>query len=33
MGQLYWCHNIILNFHAPTEDEADETKDMFEEEL
>jgi hypothetical protein len=29
----HWCHIIILNFHAPTEDKSDDVKDSFYEEL
>jgi exonuclease III len=28
-----WCHAIVLNVHAPTEDKADDVKDSFYEEL
>jgi hypothetical protein len=28
-----WFHIIILNVHAPTEDETDDVKDGFDEEL
>jgi hydroxypyruvate isomerase len=28
-----WCHIIVLNVHAPTEDKTDEVKDNFYEEL
>jgi hypothetical protein len=28
-----WCHIIILNVHAPTEDKTDDVKDSFYEEL
>jgi hypothetical protein len=28
-----WCHIIVLNFHAPTEDKTDDVKDSFYEEL
>jgi hypothetical protein len=28
-----WCHIIALNAHAPTEDETDDVKDSFYEEL
>jgi exonuclease III len=28
-----WCHIIILNVHAPTEDKTDNVKDSFYEEL
>jgi hypothetical protein len=28
-----WCHIIVLNVHAPTEDKADDVKDSFYEEL
>jgi hypothetical protein len=28
-----WCHIIVLNVHAPTEDKTDEVKDTFYEEL
>jgi exonuclease III len=28
-----WCHIIVLNVHAPTEDKADDVKDGFYEEL
>jgi exonuclease III len=28
-----WCHIIVLNVHAPTEDESDVVKDSFYEEL
>jgi hypothetical protein len=24
-----WCHIIVLNVHAPTEDEIDDVKDSF----
>jgi hypothetical protein len=27
-----WCHILILNVHAPTEDKTDEAKDIFYEE-
>jgi hypothetical protein len=29
----HWCHIIVLNIHAPTEDKADDVKDSFYEEL
>jgi hypothetical protein len=29
----HWCHIIVLNVHAPTEDEIDDVKDRFYEEL
>jgi hypothetical protein len=29
----HWCHIIVLNIHAPTEDKTDEVKDSFYEEL
>jgi hypothetical protein len=29
----HWCHIIVLNVHAPTEDKTDEVKDSFYEEL
>jgi hypothetical protein len=29
----HWCHIIVLNVHAPTEDKADDVKDSFYEEL
>jgi hypothetical protein len=28
-----WCHIIVLNVHAPTEDKTDNVKDSFYEEL
>jgi hypothetical protein len=28
-----WCHIIVLNVHAPTEDKTDDLKDSFYEEL
>jgi hypothetical protein len=28
-----WCHIIVLNFDAPTEDKSDDVKDSFYEEL
>jgi hypothetical protein len=28
-----WCHIIVLNIHAPTEDKTDDVKDSFYEEL
>jgi hypothetical protein len=28
-----WCHIIVLNVHAPTEDKTDDVKDSFYEEL
>jgi hypothetical protein len=28
-----WCHIIVLNVHAPTEDRTDDLKDSFYEEL
>jgi hypothetical protein len=28
-----WCDIIVLNVHAPTEDEIDDVKDRFYEEL
>jgi hypothetical protein len=28
-----WCHIIVLNVHAPTEDRTDDMKDSFYEEL
>jgi hypothetical protein len=28
-----WCHIIVLNVHAPTEDTTDDVKDSFYEEL
>jgi hypothetical protein len=28
-----WCHIIVLNVHAPTEDKTDDVKDNFCEEL
>jgi hypothetical protein len=28
-----WCHIIVLNVHAPTEDKTDDVKDCFYEEL
>jgi hypothetical protein len=28
-----WCHIIVLNIHAPTEDKSDYVKDSFYEEL
>jgi hypothetical protein len=28
-----WCHIIVLNVHAPTEDKPDDVKDSFYEEL
>jgi hypothetical protein len=28
-----WCHIIVLNVHAPTEDKTDVVKDSFYEEL
>jgi hypothetical protein len=31
--RCYWCHIIVLNVHAPTEDETDILKDSFYEEL
>jgi hypothetical protein len=29
----HWCHVIVLNIHAPTEDKTDYVKDSFYEEL
>jgi hypothetical protein len=29
----HWCHNIVLNVDAPTEDKTDDVKDSFYEEL
>jgi hypothetical protein len=29
----HWCHTIVLNVHAPTEDKTDGVKDSFYEEL
>jgi hypothetical protein len=29
----HWCHVIVLNVHAPTEDKTDDVKDSFYEEL
>jgi hypothetical protein len=29
----HWCHTIVLNVHAPTEDKTDDVKDSFCEEL
>jgi hypothetical protein len=29
----HWCHIVVLNAHAPTEDKADDVKDSFYEEL
>jgi hypothetical protein len=29
----HWCHIIVLNVHAPTEDKTDDGKDSFYEEL
>jgi hypothetical protein len=28
-----WCYIIVLNVHAPTEDETDDVKDSFYEEV
>jgi exonuclease III len=28
-----WCHKIVLNVHAPTEDKTDDVKDSFYEEM
>jgi hypothetical protein len=28
-----WCHIIVLNIHAPTEDKTDDVKDSFYKEL
>jgi hypothetical protein len=28
-----WCHTIVLNVHAPTEEKTDDVKDSFYEEL
>jgi hypothetical protein len=28
-----WCHIIVMNIHAPTEDKTDDVKDSFYEEL
>jgi hypothetical protein len=28
-----WCHIIVLNVHAPTEDKIEDVKDSFYEEL
>jgi hypothetical protein len=28
-----WCHNIVLNVHAPTEDNTDNKKGSFYEEI
>jgi hydroxypyruvate isomerase len=28
-----WCHIIVLNVHAPTEDKTDDIKDSFYEDL
>jgi hypothetical protein len=27
----HWCHIIVLNVHAPTEDKSDDVKDTYEE--
>jgi hypothetical protein len=29
----HWCHIVVLNVHAPTEDKTDDVKDSFYEEL
>jgi hypothetical protein len=29
----HWCHIIVLDLHAPTEDKTDEVKDSYCEEL
>jgi hypothetical protein len=29
----HWCHIIVLNVHAPTEDKTDDTKNSFYDEL
>jgi hypothetical protein len=29
----HWCHVIVLNVHAPTEDKTDDVKDSFDDEL
>jgi hypothetical protein len=29
----HWCHIIVLNVHAPTEDKTDDVKDSFYEEV
>jgi exonuclease III len=29
----HWCHILVLNVHAPTEDKIDDVKDSFYEEL
>jgi hypothetical protein len=31
--RICWCHIIVLNVHAPTENKADDVKDSFYEEL
>jgi exonuclease III len=31
--RVHWCHVIVLNVHAPTEDKIDAVKDNFYEEL
>jgi exonuclease III len=31
--RVCWCHIIVLNVHAPTEDKTDDVKDSFYEEL
>jgi hypothetical protein len=31
--RVRWCHIIVLNVHAPTEDKMDDVKDSFYEEL
>jgi hypothetical protein len=31
--RAHWCHIIVLNVNAPTEDKTDDVKDSFYEEL
>jgi hypothetical protein len=31
--RCHWCHIIVLNIHAPTEDKTDDVKGSFYEEL
>jgi hypothetical protein len=31
--KVLWCHIIVLNIHSPTEDNIDDVKDSFYEEL
>jgi hypothetical protein len=31
--RVFWCHIIVLNVHAPTEDKTDDVKDSFNEQV